>query len=303
MQRIAFAVCGLALSASAMAQIDGSIGGTDAYGGARAAQYVQTQFGDANPNNGSEADAAYGNFSGGRLNLFFSGNIENNFNKFNIFIDSKAGGQTIYDDGPNNPDGGRAANMNGLRFDNGFQPDYHIYVRRGNFGGDKFDLDIVDLATGAVSSYGNIFSGSTVGSGNTGTGVNASPIGVAYDNSNVAGITGGTGPANIAAALAVSTGLELSIDLADLGNMGTDLCVWAFQNNGDQNYASNQFLPTLGAPRGNLGGDGSGGFNGTFALDMNNYYPGDVAGWFVVPAPGAASLLALGGLAALRRRR
>lgn len=296
MQRFVFAVCGLAISASAMAQIDGSNGGVDGYGPALSVQTVQTQFGD----NESEANAAYGTFSGGRLNLFFAGNIQDNFNKFEIFIDSKSGGQTVYNDGPNQPDGGRAQNMNGLTFDSGFQPDFHIYVRRGD---GKFDLDILNLDTGAFSSYQNIFGGTTTGTGNTGTGVNANAINVAYNNSNTAGITGGTNAADQMAAQAVTTGLELSIKLSDLGNSGTDLCVWAFQNNGDHNYASNQFLPGLTAPQGNLGGDGSGGFNGTFALDMNNYYPGASEGWFVVPAPGAASLLALGGLAALRRRR
>lgn len=298
MQRFVFAVCGLAISASAMAQIDGTNGGTDGYGPAVSVQTTQTQFGDANPNNGSEWNAAYGTFSGGRLNLLLTGNLEANFNKFEIFIDSRSGGQNVYSSAGN--DGTSA--MNGLTFDSGFQPDYHIVVRRGNDNGnDKFDLDFANLQAGTFSSYQDILGGAT-GTGSTGTGVNASAIQVAYDNSNTAGVTGGTGPANQAAALAVTTGLELSISLADLGNFGTDLCVWAFQQNQGHNYASNQFLPGLQNPQGNLGGDGVGGFNGSFALNMNNYYPNS-DGWFVVPAPGAASLLALGGLAALRRRR
>lgn len=297
MQRFVFAVCGLAISASAMAQIDGSNGGVDGYGPALSVQTTNTGFG----NNFSEWNAAYGTFSGGRLNLLLTGNLEANFNKFEIFIDSRSGGQTVYSSAGN--DGTNA--MNGLRFDNGFQPDYHIVVRRGNDNGnDKFDLDFANLQAGTFSQYSDILGGNS-GTGNTGTGVNASAINVAYNGANTAGVGDffGDGPTPApGAAAAVTTGLELSISLADLGNLGTDLCVWAFQNNQGHNYGSNQFLPGLQTPQGNLGGDGSGGFNGSFALNMNNFYPNS-DGWFVVPAPGAASLLALGGLAALRRRR
>ncbi len=287
MQRFVFAVCGLAISASAMAQIDGTRGGTDGYGPAVAVQTTNTGFG----NNQSEWNAAYGTFSGGRLNLLLTGNLEANFNKYEIFIDSRSGGQTVYSS-PGNFDGTNS--MNGLRFDNGFQPDYHIVVRRGNDNGnDKFDLDFANLQAGTFSSYGDILGGNT-GTGNTGTGVNASAINVAYDNSNVGGVVDGNNAANQTAAAAVTTGLELSIKLSDLGNFGTDLRVWTFQNNQGHNFAANQFLPGLESPQGNLGN--------LSALNMNNFYP-TTDGWFVVPAPSAASLLALGGLVALRRRR
>ena len=73
-------VLGLAaLPAWAVPTVDGT---RDAeYGSALAVQTVQTQFGDANPNNGSELDAAYAVCDAARLYLLLTGNIEANFNR------------------------------------------------------------------------------------------------------------------------------------------------------------------------------------------------------------------------------
>lgn len=292
------ASCGLAIglaNAVALGGVDGTVDGADGYGPALSVQTTNTGFGD----NFSEWNAAYGKNDGSKLRLGFTGNLEANFNKFEVFIDSRSGGQTAYS-ASGTFDGTNA--MNGLRFDNGFEPDYHLVLRRGS---SKFDLSIIRLSDGFVSDHINVFGGTDFGSGTTPVGpANANGIDIAYNGSNAAGVIGGNGPANPAAALAVTTGVELGISLSDLGFDGGNICVWAFQNNQNHNYASNQFLPGLVNPQGNLGGDGSGGFNGTFALDMNNFYPGAAEGWFtVVPAPGAMSLLGLGGLLAARRRR
>jgi hypothetical protein len=212
MKRVFGLVIAFAMAAPTSAQI---VDGTkDAgYGAALAVQTVETQFGDANPDGGSELDAGYGVISGGQLYLMLTGNVEANFNKLEIFIDSKAGGQSIFDSSGN--DGASA--MDGLVFDAGFTADYHIIVRRGNdAGNDKLDIDFANLGAQSASGYFDVVGGST-GAGTTGTGVNASPIAVAYDNSNVAGVGGGTAAANQAAAAAVTTGLELGIALADLG--------------------------------------------------------------------------------------
>ena len=131
-----------------------------------AVQTVETGFGDANPNNGSELDAGYGVMDGGKLYLMLTGNLEANFNKLEIFIDSKAGGQSVFDSSGN--DG--AGTMDGLVFDAGFTADYHIIVRRGNDGGnDKFDLDFANLVAQSASGYLDVMGGPT-GSGTTGTG-------------------------------------------------------------------------------------------------------------------------------------
>jgi hypothetical protein len=103
-----------------------------AYGSALAVQTVDTGFGD----NLSELDAAYGVIDSGKLYLMLTGNIEANFNRLEIFIDSKAGGQSTYASAGN--DG--TSNLNGLVFDAGFTADYHLIARRGSgSGNDTFD--------------------------------------------------------------------------------------------------------------------------------------------------------------------
>ena len=253
------------VAGSALAQpvIDGTIAG-DSYGPAASVQAVQTGFGD----NLSELDAAYCTSEGGRFYLALTGNLEDNFNKIEIFIDSKAGGENVLSGLPGN-DG--AGVMAGLTFDAGFAPDYHIIVRHGLSTGSVFDLDFAELGTTNYTYYGDVFGGTQEGSGATGTGLNAQPIKVGFDNSNAAGVAGGTAAANQAAALAVQTGLELSIDLSDLGFVSGDIAVCAFVNNADHNYASNQFLGPLQPPQGNLGGDGAGTFTGNLNFSLANF--------------------------------
>jgi hypothetical protein len=261
---------------------------------------VQTNFGDASPNGGSEWDAGYGVISGGRLYLMLTGNLESNFNKLEIWIDSKAGGQGVFDSSGND-DAGR---MDGLVFDTGFTADYHLIARRGSdSGNDKFDFDFANLVAQSASGYSDIMGGNT-GTGSTGTGVNASPIDVSYDNSNIAGVTGGTAAADPVAAAAVTTGLELSIALSDLGYAGGPINVMVGQNGGGHDYFSNQFLGGLAAPQGNLGGDGNGNFTGTAAINFQNFAGNQ---YFTVPVPEPASVTLVGlmvaGLASVRRRK
>ena len=255
----------IATPAFALPSVNGTLAG-DSYGPAASVQAVETGFGD----NFSELDAAYCTIEGGRLYLMLTGNLESNFNKLEIFIDSKAGGENVLTAMPGND--GTSFKLLGFTFDPGFTADYHLIARRGNFGGDRFDLDFAQLGTPNCSSYGDVFAGASEGSGATGTGINAQPIEVAFHNSNVAGVAGGNAAANQNDALAVQTGLELSIDLADLGYSGSDIRVCVFVNGSGHDYASNQFLGPLAPPQGNLGGDGAGGYNGTLALlNLGNF--------------------------------
>lgn len=139
--------------------------------------------------------------------------------------------------------------------------------------------------------------------GDSRTGLNAAAlpngIGVAVDNSNVAGVTGGSDAANQAAAAAVATGIELSIPLAALGNPGGAFRISAMINGSNHDYLSNQFLGGLTPPQGNLGGDGAGSFNGTVGQLNLNSFAGDQY-FTVVPEPAS---LALFGLVCLVRRR
>jgi hypothetical protein len=259
------------------------------YGPALAVQTVETQFGDANPNNGSELDAGYANISAGLFNLMLTGNLEGNFNKLEIFIDSKAGGQSVFDSSGN--DGANA--MDGLVFDAGFTADYHIIVRRGNDGGnDKFDIDFANLGAQTASGYFDVLGGQT-GAGATGTGVNALPILVAYDNSNTAGVVGGTGAANQAAAAAVTTGLELGIALTDLGYIGGEISVLAGVNNGGHNFFSNQFLGGVPAGTGNLG-TGTPNFTNLAGEQFFSFNP--------IPEPSSLALAGLTGFGGLVNR-
>jgi len=123
----------------------------------RSVQTVETQFGDGNPNGGSELDAAYAWVEGGTLYLMLTGNLENNFNKLNVFIDSRAGGENVLTNdanfGGNNPaNDGWAAKYAGFAFDTGFDADYLLILRNGNVGGDRFDVDFAVVGGGRVRS-------------------------------------------------------------------------------------------------------------------------------------------------------
>ena len=155
----------------------------------------------------------------------------------------------------------------------------------------------------AYESAGNVFGGSLQGAN-----ANALPIagiGVAFDNSNTAGVSGGTGAANQAAAAAVTTGVELAIPLSALGSPNPlNIKISAMINGSNHDYLSNQFLGGLTPPQGNLGGDGAGGFTGTVGninLGTGSYASGKQ--YFVVVPEPSAGVLAGAALLALWRRR
>lgn len=277
-----------------------------AYGSPVAVQTVQTQFGDGMPNGGSELDAAYAVIEGGVLYLMLTGNLENNFNKLNIFIDSVAGGQNTLLNTPNfggnNPENdGWAGKYAGFTFDAGFAADYMLIARNGNFGGDRFDLDFATIG-GGLGAFQT--SGPAFGASLTGSNANAlmNGIGVAFNNSNIGGVIEGTGAANQMAAAAVTTGLELAIPLSVIGNPAGPIKVSAMINGSNHDYLSNQFLGGLAAGQGNIGGDGNGGFNGTVGQINLSNFAGDQC-FVVLPAPAGVGVMAMAGAWGLRRRR
>ncbi|TWT86657.1 hypothetical protein Mal64_34860 [Pseudobythopirellula maris] len=303
----------LAAPASAAPTVDGTVDGS--YGAPLAVQTVQTNFGDSTGGvtGGGELDAAYATVSGDRLYVMITGNIENNFNKLSLFIDSKAGGENTLSGGPSY-DGGVSSNFAGLTFDTGFEADYHVF---GRWGG-AFEVDVVDRAGGActndclgdfgaatVGAGTAVQSGTVLGDGNGTTSFLSSPAEFGFNNNNAAGVGGGTG-AVVGDPASVTTGFEFSIALADIGSpvVGSEILIHAAYGNGDNNFHSNQILGGLAAPQDNLGGDGGGNFTGNLGgIDFNQFAGAQYFSVTVVPEPGALmiAMLAVCGFVARRR--
>ena len=273
------------------------------YGSAVAVQQVGTGFGDANVGdlqfaNGSELNAAYYANDGTNLRLLLTGNLESNFNKLELFFDTgAAGGQSSV----NGSGVGAMNNLTGFTFDTGFRANFWLSVTGGDIGGGVYGMFVDGAAlsgTGATGGYLGTNDGQNGGA--LSGGANFLNALVAINNSNTSGVGGG--PANVGSPLLSQTGIEIAIPWASLGVApGSEMRVMAFINGQNHDYASNQFLGALPAGTGNLGGDGNGGFNGSVGqLNMNNFAGNQ---FFVIPTPGAAALLGLGGLAAFRRRR
>ncbi|QDT73884.1 PEP-CTERM sorting domain-containing protein [Lacipirellula limnantheis] len=122
------------------------------YGAALSTQNTNTQFGNAtsgdpiNGGGGSEIDQVFAVISGGRLYVTIAGNLETNFNKIDLFIDSEAGGVNTIDGGVlpagvdqfccggngTNPDNtGALQRLTGLTFDAGFTADHYLTFTHG----------------------------------------------------------------------------------------------------------------------------------------------------------------------------
>lgn len=308
--------------ANAQITVDGTL--DPAYGAPLAVQTVNTGFGDEdgiNDANGGELDAIYAAVENGRLFLMVTGNLEtDSFNKLNIFIDNKPGGENTLSADPNYDFGDVSANLGLISFAPGFEADLHLY---GRAGGGNFEVDVVDRLGGtstdvladtgsaALSGDFGVATGSTDplaspnGSGVVGS-VLTTPVDFALDNSNSAGVGEGAAAADQVAAAAVMTGAEFSISLADLGvGLGDSVSLIAGYSNGDYNFWSNQFLPGLAAPQANLGADGVGTFPpggdaSGVALDLSAITPLVIT---IIPEPTSALLVALAAIGVAARRR
>lgn len=338
MTRVLGFLVALTIAAPAWAQI--VVDGTkDAeYGGALAVQTIQTQFGDSTGGitSGGELDAGYAAIADGRLYVMLTGNLEPNLNKVSVFIDSKPGGENVLSNLPQYDFNNVSQNFGGLTFDANFAADYHLFGRWGS-GGNVFQVDIADRAGGgsalvdvngaaATAGAGTAIQSGVVSPGDNGlnsagnrvlAGFLGSPLEFGFNNSNGAGVTGGTGAANQGAAAAVATGFEFSVALTDLGNpvFGDLIKIHAVYGNGDNNFHSNQVLaglPTdmmngIALGTGNLGGNGNGGFTGTLSGVNFNNFAGEQYFSIRVPVPepssGVLAALAVLAIAAASRRR
>jgi hypothetical protein len=273
------------------------------YGAPLTIQANATGFGDntsgtTNFANGSELDAGYARIDGGNLYIFLAGNLETNFNKLEVFIDSTAGGMNRLTAIPNNQGGfNRMADDgsgNGLTFDTGFEADHWISMTSGGATPDIF----VDYAPLNPAANGN-FAGQTVPLNGTLAGSNGGPtIQATFNNLNapgfgsapLGGVTGLTAPNDAAL---VTTGVEIAIPLAAIGNPTGPINISAFINGGGHDFLSNQVLGPLALGTGNLGEPRTVNFNNQAGLQY----------FTVVPEPATAGVLALGCVALLARRR
>ena len=257
------ATLSLLCSTTAFGQvIDGTLDAE--YGAPNTVQNTQTGFGNSDigmPDfaNGSEIDAAHVRIANGYLYIMLPGNLESVFNKLDIFIDARSGGQhTLRADNPDiDFDGlnrmGDDGTGNGLTFDVGFEADMWIGM---TCGGDTFATyaNYAELPTEGAG-YGEY-----VGSGSSGAeGKIVGPTGIelALDNSNTDGVGYGEG---VGCGEGVTTGIEVAIPLylfdwdGKAGNIKTAK-VCAFINNGGHDHISNQVTgglggsPNLGDPR------------------------------------------------------
>ncbi len=225
-------------------------------------QNTQTQFGDASQGlidraSGSELDAAYTKVQGGVLYLLVTGNLESNFNKLEIFFDTRTGGQNrlrgdnpVVDfDGLNRmgettPD----VTGDGMRFDTGFEADFWLSCTNGGDDHAIFanyaELRISPSEPGVGRYLGTTEAGSD---GVLSGGDNPDNIRLTINNSNVGGVSGGTAlVTDPSIGASVLTGIEVAIPLAAIGNPSGPFKITVMVNGSGHNFMSNQILGGLG---------------------------------------------------------
>ena len=165
-------------TAQAVPVMDGSASPSDGYGPALSVQNTQTQFGDnsspdliATASGGSEINQVFGVVANGRLYVTITGNLETNFNKMEVFIDSATGGvneivgsalpagvDAYCCGGPGTTDGA-LQRQDFLKFDAGFDADYYLTFSNGgeNVSGRGFwgiSAHYADLTQGTAGAVG-----------------------------------------------------------------------------------------------------------------------------------------------------
>ena len=180
---------------------------------------------------------------------------------------------------------GTAGAGNGVAFDTGFAADYFLSVTNGNVPVETYANAATLRTDGALFSSGFVldysafdgglksannpidFSGTyaddqdfssadpiNTDGGPRQTQIQGVPVGglisVAINNSNVLGVTGTDGTPSVAGAAAVTTGVEFSIALAELGWDGGAIRVAGFIAGGGHGDVSNQVIGGLPTPIG-----------------------------------------------------
>jgi len=264
------------------------------YGSAIVVQTVNTSYGNNTSSGGlstggSELDAAYGMVSGANLYLFIAGNFQNNGNRLNLFIDDGRAGQNTF-----SYPSGSIANINGSVFSPGFNATFAMDLNLSS-GGNVNASEYLLVGTPSGGSQGAFSISSGIGSGTPNNLGWANPITIALNDLNTAGVLGsGSGSAaDQVAAAAVTTGYELAIPLALLGNPTGSIKVLVDQNGASDNGPlSNQFLPGLpvGTTNFALGGPYTGSTTAKFNFGStpNEYFV------VTIPEPSTLALVLIG---------
>ncbi|MEN1679157.1 MAG: hypothetical protein AAGJ46_06160 [Planctomycetota bacterium] len=178
----------LAAGATAQPVLNGTVAGDESfYGAALSIQDTRTGFGDNTDDDliltsgGSEINQVFATVSGDRLYVMIAGNLEQNFNKMNVFIDSQSGGVTSIDGStlPVGVDGfccgqsdptvpitdGALQRMDGLTFDTDFSADYFLAFSNGtenvNGRGDGDPDEAVQNFWAVSAHYAELGEGTT----------------------------------------------------------------------------------------------------------------------------------------------
>lgn len=198
--------------------------------------------------NGSELDAIYAviepdAFGDLYLYMAFTGNLETNFNKLDIFLDTvEYVGQNPLPSTNPDIDFGSLQRMgddgtgNGLGFDALFTANMFFTITTGNCDG---------LLAEVYANFANLDTQEAwyLGQGTNGDGVllnGDNPFGVlaTVDNSNILGVT--DLDANYGDAAAVTTGWEVAVPLYAIGDPTGDILITAFINGTGHDWISSQ---------------------------------------------------------------
>lgn len=242
----------------APADIDGrnipaDTGAMGPVGAGSATQTCATGFGD----NLSELDRLFVKAGravrAGSLRVGITGNLEGNGNAIVVLIDTGPGGQNTLSLASIAAPPQGITELTGLGLDPGFAPDTMYYLNASG-GGSMLYVDQVLLPAAGSGVPAKTFRGSVgrgTGRGALAGGVNPNSLFVAFDNSNVSGVTA----SSVVNAAGATTGLEMLIPYADLF-VGAPACgilsVAAFVTS-PSGYVSNQFLPGVPFGSSNLG--------------------------------------------------
>ena len=226
------------------------------YGAALGNQQVQTGFGDSNLGvsdyaNGSEIDGIYAFLAGGELHVLLTGNLESNYNKVELYLDTKAGGQNVLRTDNPNVDYDGLNRQSGLKFDTAFSPDYWLSFS-GGYDGSGYRLygNYAELATNGGGAGYYLGSNTAATTGALSGGTNPNNIQITINNSNTGGVGGGCGSAD---GSSVTTGMEFLIPVAAIGNPSGCIKLCAFINGSSHDYLANQVVGSLPVGTCNLG--------------------------------------------------